>query len=323
MIAVPHATGRPLKIGLFLPFAERMLDGETPRWADLLAMAQLAEQIGCDALWFGDHLSLHVSDPAGCWEAWTLLSALAATTTRVQLGPLVSPTSFRNPALLAKMAATLDEVSDGRLILGLGAGYVEEEYRAFGFPYDHRGSRFVEAFAIITGLLRTGYVDFAGTYYQARECALRPRGPRPQGPPIIVGTRGQRLLRLTAEGADGWNAWLVNAQPGSSALAAARPALVELDAACRAVGRDPATLDRSVTIAIDTTGATVAAHAFPPPGGYAPLVGDPAMLARQLAAFAAEGIDQLQLALVPCTLATIAALAPVLEELDRLGARAD
>ena len=321
MTATPHPAGRPLQIGLFLPFGERMLDGATPRWADLLAMARLAERIGCDSLWLGDHLSLHVGEPAGCWEAWTLLTAIAATTERVRLGPLVSPTSFRNPALLAKMAATLDEVSDGRLILGLGAGYVEEEYRAFGFPYDHRGSRFVEAFAIIAGLLRDGQVDFAGTYYQARGCELRPRGPRPQGPPIIVGTRGARLLRLTAERADGWNAWLVNATPGSSEPAAVRPARAQVDAACRDVGRDPATLSRSVTIAINPTGGVVAAQTYPRPGSYAPLVGDPASLARQLAAFAAEGIDHLQLALVPCTLATIAALAPVLEELDRLGAR--
>src|SRR5262245_56951853 len=132
------APTRPIKVGLFMPFAERMMDGATPRWADLLAMAHLAEEAGLDSLWLGDHLLVQADVPLGVWEGWTLLTALAADTRRVTIGPLVLATSFRNPALLAKMADTLDEVSGGRLVLGLGAGYVESEYRAFGYPYDHR-----------------------------------------------------------------------------------------------------------------------------------------------------------------------------------------
>jgi alkanesulfonate monooxygenase SsuD/methylene tetrahydromethanopterin reductase-like flavin-dependent oxidoreductase (luciferase family) len=321
-MSISNAPGRPLQVGLFLPFGERMLDGATPRWTDLLAMARLAEAIGCDSLWVGDHMLLGGDDPPHCWEAWTLLTAIASSTTRVAIGPLVAATSFRNPAVLAKMAATLDEVSAGRLILGLGAGYVEAEYRAFGFPYDHRGGRFAEAFAIIAGLLKEGRVDLDGTYYQARECELRPRGPRPQGPPIIVGTRGARLLRLTAERADGWNGWLASATPGSSRPEAVRPLRATVDAACRAAGRDPATLGRSVTIAVNPTGAAVAAGAAPPPGGFDAITGDAPTIARALAAFAAEGIDHLQLCLVPCTLATIEALRPVLEQLDRCGSGA-
>ena len=174
---------RPLKVGLMLPDTELEMGGGSARWNDLLRMAQLAEEMGFDSIWVSDHLIFRFEDkaPQGVWECWSLLAALAAVTQRVELGPLVSCTSFRNPALLAKIADTIDEISGGRLILGLGAGWHEPEYTAFGYPFDHRVSRFAEAMAIIHGLLRHGQVDLDGTYYQARDCELRPRGPRPPG----------------------------------------------------------------------------------------------------------------------------------------------
>ncbi|HET7141824.1 MAG TPA: LLM class flavin-dependent oxidoreductase, partial [Candidatus Limnocylindria bacterium] len=140
---------RPLKIGVQLPEVEYVV-----RWPELRAMALTAERIGLDSVWVGDHLLYRWPDaePRGPWEAWSTLAALAAVTERVELGPLVAATSFHNPGMLAKMAATIDEISGGRLILGLGAGWNETEYRAFGVPYDHRVSRFEEAFAIIRGL---------------------------------------------------------------------------------------------------------------------------------------------------------------------------
>jgi alkanesulfonate monooxygenase SsuD/methylene tetrahydromethanopterin reductase-like flavin-dependent oxidoreductase (luciferase family) len=116
------------------------------------------------------------------WEGWSLLAALTAATERVELGPLVSPAVFRNPALLAKMADAVDEISGGRLVLGLGAGWDAPEYAAFGYPTENRVDRFEEAFRIVAPLLRTGRVDFAGRYYRALGCELRPRGPRPTGP---------------------------------------------------------------------------------------------------------------------------------------------
>ncbi len=134
--------------------------------------------------------------PRGPWEAWSLLAALATVTDHVQLGPLVASTSFHNPAMLAKKAATVDEISGGRLIVGLGAGWNRTEYDAFGFPFDHRASRFAEAFTIIRTLLRDGHVDFAGKYHTARDCQLVPR-PRPGGPPLMVGSIGPRLLNET------------------------------------------------------------------------------------------------------------------------------
>src|SRR5205814_10591720 len=139
-------------------------------------MATRAEELGFDSLWVGDHLLYREPGERarGPWEAWSQLAALAAVTSRIQLGPLVASTSFHNPAMLAKKAATIDEISGGRLTLGLGAGWNEPEYRAFGFPFDHRADRFEEAFAIIRGLLREGRVDFAGRYHEARDALLLP-----------------------------------------------------------------------------------------------------------------------------------------------------
>src|SRR5215216_5997449 len=145
---------RPLKVGLHLPETERIAP-----WSDLAAMCRMAEDIGMDSIWVPDHLLYRSEGPegdktTGPWECWSIISAVAAITTRVEVGPLVLCTSFRNPALIAKMAATVDEISGGRLILGLGAGWNEPEYRAFGYPFDHRVDRFAEALQIIAGLLR-------------------------------------------------------------------------------------------------------------------------------------------------------------------------
>jgi alkanesulfonate monooxygenase SsuD/methylene tetrahydromethanopterin reductase-like flavin-dependent oxidoreductase (luciferase family) len=198
---------RPLKIGLNLPTVEGAKAGNSAGWAELRALAERAEALGFDSLWVPDHLLLTWGDQTrGIWECWSMLAALAAVTSRVELGPLVISTLFRTPALLAKMAATVDEISGGRLVLGLGAGWSGPEERTFGYPSDRRVDRFEEALQIIAPLLRTGHVDFTGKYYQARDCALRPRGPRPGGPPIMIGAKGPRMLRLAARYADIWNA---------------------------------------------------------------------------------------------------------------------
>src|SRR5262249_1087680 len=191
---------RRLRLGLMLPIGVGALgDGRPVRWAEIREMAVLAEAIGLDTLFAPDHLLFRRSPPTnvppidmpegktrGIWEVWTILSAVAAAPGRVRLGPFVACPGFRNPALLAKMAATLDEVSGGRLVLGLGAGWHEPEYLAFGYPFDHRVSRFEEALGIILPLLREGRVDFSGRYYEARQAELQPRGPRPTGPPILI-----------------------------------------------------------------------------------------------------------------------------------------
>jgi alkanesulfonate monooxygenase SsuD/methylene tetrahydromethanopterin reductase-like flavin-dependent oxidoreductase (luciferase family) len=295
------------KIGIILPVAEWRMNGATPRWTDLLSMSRRAEEIGFDSVWVVDHL-LVVSETeptAGVWEGWSLISALAATTERVEIGSLVLCSSFRNPALLAKMADTVDEISGGRLILGLGAGHHEPEYRAFGFPFDHRVSRFEEAIQIIHGLLRDGEVDFSGTYYQARDCVLRPRGPRPQGPPIMIGTTGPRMLGLTAQHADHWNVYFDKTGNRVDGL---RPLLRDVDAACSEVGRDPSTLERSVSVLVgldanaDIRGVNVPL-----------LTGSVDDIANELRAYADLGISHIQIRVEPNTLESIEALAPILD----------
>ncbi|MFI5261669.1 MAG: LLM class flavin-dependent oxidoreductase [Candidatus Limnocylindrales bacterium] len=301
---------RPLKVGVQLPEVERAV-----RWSELLAMAQAAEAVGLDSLWVGDHLLYHwpTQPPRGPWEAWSVLAALAAATTRLQLGPLVSATSFRAPALLAKMAATVDEISGGRLILGLGAGWNETEYRAYGFPYDQRVARFEEAFTIIRTLLREGAIDFEGRFYSARDCELLPRGPRPGGPPLLIGSRGARMLQITAPHVDAWNAWhdWFGNRP-----AGLEPILGELAAAEAAAGRTPGAIERTATALVGMPGGTGRFQGDAVGAGTPPLSGDPDALATSLCAYAAIGVSHVQLVLDPITVGSIEALAPTLELLD-------
>jgi probable F420-dependent oxidoreductase len=306
---------RPLKIGLGLPDSEGLMDGGTARWSDLVAIARRAEAIGFDSVWVQDHLLFRFpgQEAEGPWESFSLLAALAAATERVELGTLVTCTSFRNPALTAKMADTIDEISGGRLILGLGAGWHEPEYRAFGYPFDYRVSRFAEALTIIATLLRKGEIDFAGKYYQARECELRPRGPRTAGPPIMLGTTGERMLRLTAQFADSWNVYFSRTGNSATGLPTLRQ---RVDAACRDEGRDPATLERTVAALVDLTEGRGVPQSVNP-SGAPPISGTPEEIAEELRAYAREGISHVQLYVLPMTLAGLDRFAPVLEVLDR------
>jgi len=278
-------------------------------------MAHAAEAVGLDSLWLGDHLLYRwPGQPArGPWEAWSLLAALAAATERIQLGPLVAATSFRSPALLAKTAATIDEISGGRLILGLGAGWNEVEYGAFGFPFEERVGRFEEAFLIIRTLLREGAIDFEGRYYTARDCELLPRGPRPNGPPLMVGSIGARMLRITAPHVDAWNAWhdWFGNRPAGVA-----PLLTSVAEAEAAAGRAPGSIERTVTALVSLPGAVGRVQGDPEGEGTSPLSGDADALAATLRDYAALGIGHVQLVLDPITVGSIEALAPVLERLE-------
>jgi alkanesulfonate monooxygenase SsuD/methylene tetrahydromethanopterin reductase-like flavin-dependent oxidoreductase (luciferase family) len=302
--------GRPLKIGVQLPEVEYVAS-----WPAQREMARRAEAIGLDSIWVGDHL-LYRDDgrpTRGPWEAWTTLAALAAVTERVQLGPLVASTSFSNPGLTAKKAATIDEISGGRLILGLGAGWNEVEYRAYGYPFDHRVSRFEEAFTIIRTLLREGRCDFHGAYFQLDDCELLPRSPRPGGPPLMIGSQGPRMLSIALPHVQAWNAWFTwfgNTPEGYRALRA------EIDDACRAAGRDPADVERTVAVFVAFPGAQGRQLGDLSTPEVRPYSGDPAVLAAALRAFAEEGVAHVQLVLDPINAETIAALAPTLALLD-------
>jgi alkanesulfonate monooxygenase SsuD/methylene tetrahydromethanopterin reductase-like flavin-dependent oxidoreductase (luciferase family) len=302
---------RPLKVGIQLPEVEREV-----RWPELLDMIRTIEDLGFDSIWLGEHLLYRWPDrpPRGPWEAWTELAAIAAITSRVEFGPLVACTNFHNPALLAKQAATIDEISGGRFVLGLGAGWNETEFRAFGLPFDHRVDRFEEAYTIIRGLLQDGAVDFEGRFYQARDCELLPRGPRAAGPPLLIGSNGPRMLRITMATAHAWNSWFSDFGNRPDGIGRLRDVV---DAACLDVGRDPADIDRTVAVMVHLPGGGGRVQ-----GGYVenppqPLEGTPETMAEALRAFAREGISHVQLVLDPIDADSIRTVGSVLTELDR------
>jgi probable F420-dependent oxidoreductase len=293
----------PFTLGLDMPFGEGHMEGGTPRWADLLAMGQAAEQIGFDVLWVSDHMGFRDESGEwnGCWEAWTLLSALAASTTRVQLGNYVLAMPYRHPAVLAKMAETLDEVSGGRVILGVGAGWNKPEFDAFDFSFTDRFDRFEDGLRIITALLRTGRADHDGKVVSARGALLKPRGPRPEGLPVMVGAEGPRMLRLTAELADAWDG-------GSGSFEEAQAIIRKVDDACESVGRDPKTLSRSLEAVVRT---------IPAADGATPdekeLRGSAEELAAALLRYADLRIAHLVITVHPQTAEGVRAFRPVIE----------
>ncbi|HEU5431194.1 MAG TPA: LLM class flavin-dependent oxidoreductase [Thermomicrobiales bacterium] len=299
------ASARPMGLGLMVPISEGSAFGATPRFADIVAMARLAEAVGFDALWFADHLAMQSADepePRGVWECWTIMAGVAAATERIQIGSLVACTGFRNPGVIAKMTEAIDEISQGRFILGLGAGWHEPEYEMFGFPFDHRVGRFDDALHIIHPLLRQGRATFDGAYDRAEGAINRPRGPRPDGAPILVGSDGPRMLRLIARYADAWNTvW--HRDP-----AALPPLLAAVDAACTEVGRDPATLVR-------TAGGNIALPGYLGVRPH-PIDGDADAIADTLAGFRDLGLRHFVCGIDPCTPASIEQFGRVVERLD-------
>jgi alkanesulfonate monooxygenase SsuD/methylene tetrahydromethanopterin reductase-like flavin-dependent oxidoreductase (luciferase family) len=300
-------TGRPLKVGVQLPEVERVV-----RWPEIADMARAAEDVGLDSLWVGDHLLYRDERHAGAvgpWEAWTSLAGLAAVTKRIELGPLVAATAFHNPAMLAKQASTIDEISGGRLTVGLGAGWNEVEFKAFGFPYDQRISRFEEAFTIINTLLRDGAIDFDGRFFQVRDCELQPRSTRPGGPRLLIGSNGERMLRIGVPHVNAWNTWFSSYGNDPAGLA---PLQANVDRACREAGRDPATLERTAAVLVRFPDGAGRPGASDPP-----VQGSPEQMADALLGFVAAGIDHVQLVIDPITIDSIKALGRVLEHLDR------
>jgi alkanesulfonate monooxygenase SsuD/methylene tetrahydromethanopterin reductase-like flavin-dependent oxidoreductase (luciferase family) len=300
---------RPLRIGVQLPEVEYEV-----AWPDLISMARTAEAVGFDSIWLGDHLLYDLDvGSRGPWEVWTSLAALAAVTSRVELGPLVASTAFHNPAMLAKQAATVEAVSDGRLILGLGAGWNEREFTAFGFPFDRRVDRFAESFTVIRELTRTGRCTFAGEFVEVSDCIIHPRGPRPDGSPLLVGSIGPRMLRLTLPHVDLWNVWWSDFgnDPAGFAVRSA-----EVDAICEDVGRDPAEVGRTCAVLVQLDGGAGRQMGDYGWGEVTPVTGSPTEIADRLVAFADAGAHHVQLVVDPITERTIEHLGEVLALLD-------
>ncbi len=302
---------RPCLIGVQLPEVERRVD-----WPELRAMARTVEQIGLDSLWLGDHLLYDLSDGTtrGPWEVWTSLAALAAVTERVQLGPLVACTGFHAPAMLAKLAATVDAVSGGRLVLGLGAGWNEREYRAFGFPYDHRVSRFAEAFTIIRTLLRDGRADLDGEYYGVQDCVLDPRPVQPGGPPLMLGSTGPRMMAIGLPHVQSWNVWWSDYGNTTEGFATVKQ---RVDRAAAQAGRAPGEVAATAAVLVGLPGGSGRLTGDGSGGQARPVQGSAQDVAGHLAALARAGASHLQLVLDPITQGSIEQLADVLALLDR------
>lgn len=279
-----------MRIGVQLPEVERRV-----QWSEYAAMARAAEDVGFDSVWVGDHL-LYRGDgrsERGPWEAWTVLAALAAITQRVTLGPLVACAAFHPPALLAKMAATIAEISRGRFTLALGAGWNEVEFDAFGLPFDSRVARFEESFAIVRPLLAGERVTLHGRHWQAQDAVLLPQPA--YRPRLMIGSNGPRMLAAALPHVDAWNTWYEDY--GNTVEGFARQN-EQTSAAARTAGRDPSEIARSacVLVALDTTSGERPILPEAPP-----VQGGPEEVAAHLRELADAGADEAILVVSPIT----------------------
>ena len=319
----PPVPPERLRVGLILP----TWTTTDLHWSEILEIASTAAQVGFDALYVNDHLLLPSNnaelkrragvdfpdDPEvgmeGYLECFSLLAALAVAIPRVVIGSFVASTAYRNPGLMAKMAVTIDDISGGRLVLGLGAGDSEGEHVTFGFPHEQRVGRFEEALRITHDLFRKDTLNFDGAHHRLRGARLLPVASRQGGPPILIGTLNPRprMRRLVAQYADIWNGWF--GYTDASAEAAAEQLRI-IDDACREHGRDPNTLV-----------ATTALRGAMPGSGYVPmpnerpLSGPPHEMAETLRGHARLGVAEVQIALTMGGREGVRAFAPVIEEL--------
>jgi alkanesulfonate monooxygenase SsuD/methylene tetrahydromethanopterin reductase-like flavin-dependent oxidoreductase (luciferase family) len=296
-----------MKIGVQLPEVEREVG-----WSEIRDVAVTAEESGFDSIWLGDHLLYRDPDGAtrGPWEAWSVLAGLAEATDRVELGPLVAATSFHAPAMIAKKAATVDEISGGRLILGLGAGWNRTEFEAFGFPYDNRVSRFEEAFTIIRTLIREGAIDFEGRFHSNRDLELVP--PARPDMKILIGSNGPRMLAHTMTHADMWNTWHLDYGNRAEGL---QPLLGRVDNACRSLDRDPAEVERTAAVYIQLSRGSGRRAGSAEKQESTPISGSHEDIAEELSAFARVGLKHIQVVLDPIDAKGVEELAEIARHL--------
>src|SRR4051812_17743872 len=308
-IRAPGTSGvyRParMRVGIQLPEVERDV-----RWPEYAAMARAAEEVGFESIWLGDHLLYRGDggDERGPWDAWTMLAALAAETSRVRLGPLVACASFHPPGLIARMAAAIDEISGGRLVLGLGAGWNRAEYDAFGLPFDHRVSRFEEAFAIIRPLIDGERVSLDGRFWSADDAVLLP--PPARRMELMIGSNGPRMLSIALPHAQWWNTWFEdfgNRPEGFAELNA------RISEAAEAAGRAPGDILRSGCLLIGLEGRSERRYGENP---VTPITGSPDAIAAVLRELADAGADEAILVVDPLTERSVRALGEVVAQIS-------
>jgi alkanesulfonate monooxygenase SsuD/methylene tetrahydromethanopterin reductase-like flavin-dependent oxidoreductase (luciferase family) len=288
-----------------LPEVEREV-----RWPEYLAMARAAEEAGFDSVWLGDHL-LYRGDgrsERGPWDAWMLLSAIASATERVRLGPLVACAAFHPPGPLARMAAALDEVSGGRFVFGIGVGWNETEFRAFGIPFEHRVARFEAAFDVVRRLLDGERVTVDGPYARLEDAVLLP--PPARRVPLMIGSTGERVLTASLPYVQAWNTWFD--LYGNSAEGFARES-AKVDAVAERVGRPPTDIERSACVLLMLDPSTAER---PRPEGFDPVEGSPDAIASTLGELAEAGADEAILVVDPITERSIRILGETLAALE-------
>jgi probable F420-dependent oxidoreductase len=282
-----------MRVGIQLPEIERDV-----RWTEYVALARAAEESGFDSIWLGDHMLYRDErGERGPWDAWTTLAGLAAVTERATLGPLVACASFHRPGQLARMAASLSEISGGRFVLGIGSGWNETEFRAFGIPFDKRVSRFHETFDVVRRLLAGERVAYHGEFVDVEDAVLLP--PPAHRTKLMLGANGERMLSIALPHVDAWNTWFDsygNTPEGFAELNAT------VTRAAERAGRDPAELERSACVYVRVgagTGSRKNADVAPVP---AERLGD------HVRALAEAGADEAILVADPITSESIAEL---------------
>lgn len=298
-----------MEIGVALNSWRSHADPAELSWREIRELALCAEATGFDTVWVPDGLlaRLAAGGPVlGLWDAVALLGGLAAATSRIRVGSWVLASLYRHPGLVAKQAATIDEISGGRFVLGIGAGEAGWATRAFGIADDHAYARFEDALEVLVPLLRAGRADHRGPHWTARDLVQRPTGPRPGAIPILMAAHGPRGYRHAARHADVWSCVAY----GSSDAVEFGERARELDAACAAEGRDPASIGRSAGIVVGPL-ADDPGEAATPYGRT--LTGSAAQIADALLAIRDVGFTQVELMVEPLTPDAIAALRPVVE----------
>lgn len=302
---------RSFEIGVVLATWRSSQDGTTVPWSEIRDLTVRAEEIGFDTVWSPDELLGRIVKDGpryGFWDGYAIPAAMAAVTSRIKVGTWVSSALHRNPGIIAKAAATIDEISGGRFVLGLGAGHAGSGAHAFGLPEDHIYERFEEALEIIVPLLRTGRADYEGTYHLARDLEQLPPGPRPGGIPILLAAHGQKGYRHAARLADIWSCYATE----KSDLTELGPRLAAFLVACAEAGRDPTTVGRSAGVVVAPLATAEYAGGF----GSA-ITGSTQEIAAAFHAFRDAGFTQLEFLIEPQSMAALEAMAPVLEIMDK------